>query len=195
GGGRNPVARRRRHLAGAARLSRRVAPITPPPTEQLRMTLHESRLLRHPIVFRRVQVLQVLDLGPHMRRIVVGGPELEGFHSGAPDDHIKVFFPNPEGEYVTAAAGPDGAVYPADKPPSPMRDYTPRLHDAAAGTLAVDFVLHGDGPASDWAGGVQVGDDFASGGPRGALVPADDFVRYVLRGDRTAPHAIRRWPA
>lgn len=157
------------------------------------MTLHESRLLRHPIVFRRVQVLQVLDLGPHMRRIVVGGPELEGFHSGAPDDHIKVFFPNPEGEYVTPAPGPDGPVYPADKPPSPMRDYTPRLHDAAAGTLAVDFVLHGDGPASDWARDVRVGDDFAFGGPRGSFVPAADFDHYVLAGDETALPAIGRW--
>ena len=63
-------------------------------------------MVRHPLVFRRVQVREVIDLTPGMRRIVVGGPELEGFHSGAPDDHIKVFFRNPEGDYVTPVAGP-----------------------------------------------------------------------------------------
>lgn len=157
------------------------------------MNLHESRMLRHPVVFRRVQVREVIDLSPHMRRIVVAGPELEGFHSGAPDDHIKVAFRNPGGEYVTPTIGPNGPEYPADKAPSPMRDYTPRHHDAAAGTLAIDFVIHGDGPASDWAEGVQPGDDFAFGGPRGSFLPADDFDHYVLAGDETALPAIARW--
>lgn len=157
------------------------------------MTLHESRTLRHPLVFRRVQVREVIDLTPHMRRIVVAGPELEGFHSGAPDDHVKVFFPNPDGEYVTPTPGPNGPEYPAGQQPSPARDYTPRLHDAAAGTLAIDFVLHGDGPASDWADRAKPGDSFAFGGPRGSFVAADDFDHYVLVGDETALPAIGRW--
>ncbi|SEM11809.1 NADPH-dependent ferric siderophore reductase, contains FAD-binding and SIP domains [Pseudoxanthomonas sp. GM95] len=157
------------------------------------MTQHESRRLQHPVVFRRLQVVEVHDLTPLMRRIVVGGPELEGFHSGAPDDHIKVFFPNPDGEYVTMKLGANGPEYPAGKTPSPMRDYTPRLFDAAAGTLAIDFVLHGDGPASTWAAQAKVGDAFAMGGPRGSFVPADDFDHYVLIGDETALPAIGRW--
>ena len=32
-----------------------------------------------------------------------------------------------------------------------VRTYTPRRFDAAAGTLEVQFLLHGDGPASAWA--------------------------------------------
>lgn len=157
------------------------------------MTLHESRMLRHPLVFRRVEVREVIDLGPRMRRIVVAGPELEGFHSGAPDDHVKVFFPNPDGEYVTPTLGPKGPEYPEDRTPSPARDYTPRLHDADAGTLAIDFVIHGDGPASNWAEQAKPGDGFAFGGPRGSFVPADDFDHYVLAGDETALPAIGRW--
>lgn len=157
------------------------------------MTLHESRMLRHPLVFRRVEVREVIDLGPHMRRIVVAGPELEGFHSGAPDDHVKVFFPNPEGEYITPTLGANGPEYPEGKTPSPARDYTPRLHDADAGTLAIDFVIHGDGPASDWAERAKPGDGFAFGGPRGSFVPAGDFDHYVLVGDETALPAIGRW--
>ena len=58
------------------------------------MSLHQSRQIRHSTLFRRVQVRQVIDLGPHMRRIIVAGAELEGFHSASPDDHINVFFSN-----------------------------------------------------------------------------------------------------
>lgn len=149
--------------------------------------------MRHPLVFRRVQVREVIDLTPGMRRIVVGGPELEGFYSGAPDDHIKVFFRNPHGEYVTPVAGPDGPVFPAGRAPSPARDYTPRRFEPEAGTLAIDFVIHGDGPASNWADGVKPGDDFVFGGPRGSFVAGDDFDHYVLAGDETALPAITRW--
>lgn len=157
------------------------------------MTQHESRMVRHPLVFRRVKVREVVDLTPNMRRVVVAGPELEGFHSGAPDDHVKVFFHNPDGEYVTPVPGPDGPVFPEGKTPSPARDYTPRLYDPEAGTLTVDFVIHGDGPASNWAEGAKPGDDFAFGGPRGSFVAADDFDHYVMVGDETALPAIARW--
>ena len=157
------------------------------------MTLHESRRVRHDTVFRRVEVREVVELTPHMRRIVVGGPELEGFHSGAPGDHIKMFFPNPDGEFITPKMGEHGPEYPADKAPSPMRDYTPRHHDAAAGTLAIDFVVHGEGPASTWAENASAGDRIAFGGPRGSFVVADDFDHYVLAGDESALPAIARW--
>lgn len=157
------------------------------------MTQHESRMVRHPLVFRRVQVREVIDLTPGMRRIVVGGPELEGFHSGAPDDHVKVFFRNPEGEFVLPVPGPDGPVFPSGKAASPARDYTPRRHDPEAGTLTIDFVIHGDGPASNWAERAKPGDDFAFGGPRGSFVVADDFDHYVMAGDETALPAITRW--
>ncbi|WCE06198.1 siderophore-interacting protein [Pseudoxanthomonas sp. JBR18] len=157
------------------------------------MTLHESHRLSHPVVFRQLQVLEVHDLTPHMRRIVVGGPALAGFHSAAPDDHVKVFFPNPDGEFVTPTLGAHGLEYPAGKVASPMRDYTPRLHDAAAGTLAIDFVMHGDGPAASWAAAAQPGATLALGGPRGSFMVAEDFDHYVLIGDETALPAIGRW--
>src|SRR5690554_3305477 len=127
------------------------------------MTQHESRMVRHPIVFRRVRVREVIDLTPHTRRVILDGPELEGCHSAAAHPGSQVVFHNPDGEYVTPPTGANGPQYPADKAPPPMRDYTPRRHDAAAGTLAVDFVVHGEGPASDWAERARAGDDFAFG--------------------------------
>lgn len=165
----------------------------PPIPGRPALTQHENRTVRHPLVFRRVEVLEATDLTPHMRRIVVGGPELEGFHSASPDDHVKVFFPNADGEFVTPTLGPDGPVFPEGKAPSPARDYTPRHHDAEANSLAIDFVLHGDGPASNWAAAAKPGDRLAFGGPRGSFLVAPDFDHYVLVGDESALPAIARW--
>lgn len=51
-------------------------------------------------------------------------------------------------------------------PRSPrMRTYTPRRIDGEAGELDIDFVLHGDGPASQWAGRAEIGDKFVMMGP------------------------------
>ncbi len=157
------------------------------------MATHDNHRIQHPVRRRTLQVLRTEALTPHMRRIVLGGPELEGFHSGAPDDHIKLFFANAEGQVVTPAMTPDGPRLPEGALPSPMRDYTPRHHDAAAGELTIDFVLHGEGPASGWAGAARPGDTLVMGGPRGSFVVAGDYDRYVLLGDETALPAIGRW--
>lgn len=157
------------------------------------MTLHASRMLRHTVVFRSIEVLRVERLTPHMQRIVFGGAELRGFLSAAPDDHVKLFFPNSAGEIVHPTLGPNGLEYPSGREPSPMRDYTPRHHDVARNELTIDFVLHGDGPASTWAAQAAPGQRIGAGGPRGSFVVADDFDRYVLVGDETALPAIGRW--
>lgn len=157
------------------------------------MAHHIHQRLRHEVVLRTLDVLRVERLSPHMQRVTLGGPALRGFHSAAPDDHVKLFFPNRAGELVLPTPGPNGLEFPAGCEPSPMRDYTPRRHDAARGELVVDFVLHGDGPASDWAARAAPGQRLGAGGPRGSLVVAGDFDRYVLAGDETALPAIGRW--
>lgn len=154
---------------------------------------HAHRQVRHAVVLRTLEVVRVETLTPHMRRIVLGGAELAGFHSAAPDDHVKLFFPNRDGELALPTMGPQGLVPPPGREPSPMRDYTPRRHDAAANELVVDFVLHGTGPASDWARQAQPGQRIGAGGPRGSFIAAADFDRYVLAGDETALPAIARW--
>ncbi|MFC4764609.1 siderophore-interacting protein [Dyella koreensis] len=157
------------------------------------MTRHESHQIRHNLVFRQLDVLRVDRLTPHMQRVVLGGPQLAGFISAAPDDHVKLFFPNRDGELVPPTLGANGIEFPSDREPSPMRDYTPRHYDAARGELTVDFVLHGDGPAATWAEQAAPGQQLGCGGPRGSLVIANDFDHYVLIGDETALPAIGRW--
>lgn len=157
------------------------------------MTEHAHQRLRHPVQLRELKVLRSEEVTPQMRRIVLGGEALAGFHSAAPDDHVKLFFPNSEGAFVTPTMTPEGPRWPEGALPSPTRDYTPRWHDTESGELAIDFVLHGDGAASSWAQRAKAGDALVVGGPRGSFVVADDYDQYVLFGDETALPAIGRW--
>ncbi|MFT4248150.1 MAG: siderophore-interacting protein [Pseudomonas sp.] len=157
------------------------------------MTTHENRMVRHEIQRRELTVLRSEAVTPQMRRIVLGGEALQGFHSASPDDHIKLFFANAEGAVVVPTMTPQGPQLPAGVTPSPMRDYTPRHHDVEAGELYIDFVLHGHGVASSWAEHAQAGDTLMVAGPRGSFVVADDYDQYVLIGDETALPAIGRW--
>jgi NADPH-dependent ferric siderophore reductase len=134
---------------------------------------HLSRRFRHEVVRRPLEVLRVQAVTPRMVRVTLGGEALRGFTSLGADDHVKVFFPQ------------HGA-------PDVSRDYTPRRFDAAVLELDIDFVLHAEGPASDWARRVAVGDKLLVGGPRGSHVIANDFDWYLLAGDETAIPAIGR---
>lgn len=156
------------------------------------MTRHEHRMLRHQIAIRRLEVMSAKRMTPHMQRITLQGEALHGFVSASPDDHVKLLLPNDDGELVFPTLGPNGPEFPAGAKPSPMRDYTPREHDATRNELIIDFVLHGDGPASAWAENARPGQQIGVAGPRGSFVVAEDFDHYVLIGDETALPAIGR---
>ncbi|WP_263260762.1 siderophore-interacting protein [Pseudomonas sp. RIT-PI-S] len=148
------------------------------------------RRVMHEIKRRKLQVLRVTELTPRMRRITVGGPELAGFLSLGSDDHIKLLFPRNAEEQAaleTMVLGRD-----SEGPKPAMRDYTPRRIDLEAGELDIDFVIHGDGPASTWAERAEPGQSLYIAGPRGSLVVDDVFDSYVLIGDETALPAIGR---
>ncbi|MCK1791443.1 siderophore-interacting protein [Pseudomonas violetae] len=151
-------------------------------------TIHR---VMHEIKRRRLEVLRVVDLTPRMRRITVGGPQLAGFVSLGADDHVKLLFPQNAAEQaamenLVLGAGKDNGPMPA------MRDYTPRRYDLDALELDIDFVLHGDGPASTWAEQAKPGQFLHIGGPRGSMIVPDIFDSYLLIGDETALPAIAR---
>lgn len=151
-------------------------------------TIHR---VMHEIKRRKLNVLRVVDLTPRMRRITVGGPELAGFISLGSDDHIKLLFPQTEDER-NALEGLEISAGIKDKPMPPMRDYTPRRYDLDTQELDIDFVLHGDGPASTWAAQAAPGQHLHIAGPRGSMVVPDIFDSYLLIGDETALPAIAR---
>ena len=162
-------------------------------TEVFQATERAVRRVRHETRLRLLQVKNVEQITPKMLRITVGGDELGGFVSAAHDDHVKLFFPQPgQAKPVLPTSSPNGPVYPPDAPKPAARDYTPRRYDVAAKTLAIDFVLHGDGPATSWAARARPGDFLGVGGPRGSFIVPDDFDWYLLAGDETALPAIGR---
>ncbi len=66
------------------------------------------------------------------------------------------------------------------------RTYTPMMWDTAAGQTKFLAYLHGDGPASRWAGTLTLGDDVAMFGPRGSLDLSKVAVPALLFGDETS---------
>jgi NADPH-dependent ferric siderophore reductase len=129
--------------------------------------------VRHELKFRELTVVRVRDVTPHLRAVTFTDPSLADFVSPSFDDHVKVFFDT-------------GAAEPA------RRDYTPRHIDNAACELTLEFVLHGDGPASEWAARAAPGQRLRIGGPRGSFVVPLDYAWHLLVGDETALPAIAR---
>jgi NADPH-dependent ferric siderophore reductase len=125
-------------------------------------------------------------------RIVFGGPELDDFDSPAPDDHVKLIFPDANGELVVPESTDAGLKVPEGYERPEMRNYTPRYFDTLSQTVTIDFVLHGHGVASTWAAQAVPGQWIAAGGPKSSRVVTDDFDWYLLVGDETALPAIAR---
>jgi NADPH-dependent ferric siderophore reductase len=134
--------------------------------------------VRHDTKRRDLEVVRVHTLSPHFRSITFGGEALDGFISASFDDHVKFI--------LDGAAGAVAGSAPV------MRDYTPRHFDAAARELTLEFALHGDGPAADWAARAQPGTRATLAGPRGSFIIPTDFDWHLLVGDETALPAIAR---
>ena len=135
---------------------------------------------------RELTVTQVKAVTPHLRRITLAG-DFTGFQSLGFDDHIKLFFPDPDTGILIL---PEPGLPPGDGPKPIMRDYTPRRFDGQS--LDIEFALHEAGPATTWATNARIGDTLNIGGPRGSMLIPRAFDAYILIGDDTALPAIAR---
>ena len=148
--------------------------------------------VRHTLRFRDLEVQKAQRLTPHLIRVTLGGPDLEGFSSPGFDDHVKLCFPDEAtGSLALPTVGADGPIWPEGRKPT-MRDYTPRRYDASTQTLEIDFALHEAGPATRWAEHAAVGQHIGVGGPRGSFLLPVDFDWHLMIGDDTALPAISR---
>lgn len=153
----------------------------------------DTQKVAHPLKLRLLTVTARRMLGPDLVRITLSGPDLAGFYSPGFDDHVKLIFPD-AGQKVPRLPqlGERGLVFPAGQPKPAMRDYTPRAWREAEQELDIDFVLHGEGPACQWAAQAQTGDKLGVAGPRGSFLVATGFDWHVLIGDETAVPAMAR---
>ncbi len=122
------------------------------------------------------------QLGPAMLRLWFRG-DLALFGGEVfTDRYVKLLF-TPDGS-TDLATLPEGAR-------SAVRSYTVLELDVAAGTLAIDFALHGGGLAVPWALGARPGDTVTVQGPGGAYAPDPAADWHLLVGDDAALPAIR----
>jgi len=123
------------------------------------------------------EVTAVSRVSPHMVRVALGRLRgLDGSRmpdAGPPDEFFGLWVPVPDGA-------------PA------KRYYTLRQRRPESGEIDVDLLLHGRGPATEWARRASVGDIVTFDAPRGHYAPPADSTRLVLCGDATALPAIAR---
>jgi NADPH-dependent ferric siderophore reductase len=142
--------------------------------------------------YRNMRVLEVLcvkRITPLMQRVTLGGDEIHGIPEGP---NLKLVIPPPgTRDPVWPVRGADGKpAMPSGHAMVITRTYSLRRLDRAAGELDVDFVMHGDGVASNWAKQARPGDKIGIGGPGGPEVRPAEWV--LLAGDHTALPAISR---
>jgi NADPH-dependent ferric siderophore reductase len=131
------------------------------------------RRVRHELKLRDVAVARIEPLGAGFVAVTFAGAALADFTSLSFDDHVKFMFPDDAGEQV-------------------RRDYTPRRFSREARELVIEFALHGDGEASNWARRAAVGQQAVIGGPRGSMIVPQTLDWHLLAGDATALPAIAR---
>lgn len=149
--------------------------------------------VRQPVRLRMAHVARIEQLSPLMRRIIFTGDDLHDFSSAAADDHVKLFFPLPgQDTPVLPDVDTGGRPVRSASPAVIKRDYTPRFFNPETNELAIEFVLHGDGPAATWAVQAQPGQTLGIGGPKGSFVVSENYAHYLLIGDQTALPAIAR---
>ncbi|HEY1619174.1 MAG TPA: siderophore-interacting protein [Streptosporangiaceae bacterium] len=117
-----------------------------------------------------LEVVGSAQLTPHMQRLEMTAPELDGF-SYAPGQDVMLLV-DTEGNRPL------------------RRRYTIRRVDPARRLLTQDVVLHGDGPGERWVIGARPGDKIEGIGPRGKITtsPAADWHLFI--GDESSLPAI-----
>ncbi|MFL5158906.1 MAG: siderophore-interacting protein [Microvirga sp.] len=139
-------------------------------TQDSKPDIHERPRQRPPLSRWALRVVDSVDVEPNMRRVVLTADDIGEF-AYKPGQAIVLMIPLADGE-------------------TGRRDYTIRGMDRTAGTISIDFVLHGETPAPTWARQAKPGDMIEARGPRGGTVLRPDADWHLLTGDETCIPAI-----
>ncbi len=113
-----------------------------------------------------LRVVESVRLTPHMQRLSLTAPQLDGFG----------YLPGQDVMLLVAAEG--------SRPV--RRRYTIRQLDPAARRLTLDIVLHGDGPGERWVRSARPGDRIEGIGPRGKITTSATADWHLFIGDESA---------
>ncbi|WP_137129562.1 siderophore-interacting protein [Rhizobium sp. FY34] len=117
-----------------------------------------------------LSVVDAFDVTPTMRRVLLTTDHIADF-SYKPGQDIVFLLPLETGELG-------------------RRHYTIRHLDRATGTIAVDFVMHGDTLGPRFARNAKPGDTVEVRGPRGRVLFQPEADWHLLTGDETCIPAI-----
>ncbi|WP_037367572.1 siderophore-interacting protein [Amycolatopsis orientalis] len=151
----------------------------------------QAEKVPYPIRIRRAEVVRTSAVGAGLLRVTLGGPGTAGFEAHSPDEHVKILFPDADGQ--VRPPEPNGDLLRWPKPAPISREYTVRRYDPKSGELDLDVALHDGGLGSDWARTVRPGEAVHVAGPPGGLIVPHTYDRYLLAGDITALPALARW--
>jgi NADPH-dependent ferric siderophore reductase len=113
----------------------------------------------------RLTVVGARDVTPHLREVSLIGDDLAAF-SHRPGQDLVLSLPTLGG--------------------TARRHYTIRRFDRPEQRLDIQFVLHGDSPATRWAAGAQIGETIVAQGPRGRTTVSGEADWRLFAGDETA---------
>ena len=88
------------------------------------VSLKPRERVRHPLKIRNLRVARTEQLAPTMVRITLLGDELHDFTAPGPADHVKLFFPDNNGNVGVPVMTPEGPRRPEGIEVI-SRDYTP----------------------------------------------------------------------
>src|SRR5258707_15635175 len=113
-----------------------------------------------------LQVVESARLTPHMQRLRLTAPQLDGFG----------YLPGQDVMLLVAAEG--------NRPV--RRRYTIRELDAATRLLTLRIGLHGAGPGERWVRAARPGDKIEGIGPRGKITTSATADWHLFVGDESA---------
>lgn len=139
-----------------------------------------------------LEVVERIQLTPHLVRIVAGGPGISAVQdNGQTDAYAKMIFPAPGSDLTPPY---DMAALREQLPPEELpsvRTYSIRKFDLANDQIWVDFVVHGsEGVAGPWADNARPGDPLVLLGIGGGYAPDPEADWHLLAGDEAAIPAI-----
>lgn len=131
------------------------------------------------------------QLTPHLVRVHFSGDLANFADSRDTDRYVKLVFRQPGVDHPEPL---DMKALRGTLPPEQMpvvRTYTVRTLDGAAGTLAIDFVVHGsEGVAGPWAAAAAPGDELIANGPGGGYAPRTDVDWHLFACDEAGLPAV-----
>jgi NADPH-dependent ferric siderophore reductase len=156
----------------------------------------------HQVAVRELHVLRTSQVTPGMRRVTLTGEQLGAFtrdgervpefRSSGFDDDVRLIFGYPGEDSPVLPTQRNGRLIFEEGRRQRAKTYTVRRWDPANAQLDLDFVLHGDGVATEWALACAPGDRLHIAGPiRSRHLPlGTDWL--LVGGDETALPAIGR---